>query len=396
MKLLRLYKNAFGGLSREVWLLSAVMLINRTGTMVVAFLSLYLTQAIGLSVRETGIVMLCFGTGALTGTWIGGRLTDRVGAYFVQFWSLAIGGVLFLVMSTLTDFYLLCLVAFLLSTFGEAYRPANQVSIAHFSSPGNFTRSTSLVRLAINLGWSLGPLIGGFVAFYNFKWLFWIDGLTNLMAAAMVFLFLKPKVKPKPKAKTSTQLFPADSPYRDKPFLWFILFNTTFAMCFFPLFTVMGLYYKEVIGLNTKEIGVLLGLNGLIVVIFEMVFLYKIKDKFKPISMVLIGTVFLILNFLVIFFFKQYAWMLLAVLLVSISEMFAMPFMNTITIQRAKEHNRGQYSGLNSMSWAVAQMTAPLISTQIIDGLGYTALLYFFIALSTFTTIGFAFLRNRI
>lgn len=396
MNIIDLYKNAFAGLTKQVWLLSLVMLINRSGTMVVAFLSLYLTKSIKLSIQEAGIVMMFFGVGALAGTWLGGRVTDRKGSYFVQFWSLMLGGVFFLVFSTITNFYLLCAVAFLLSTFGDAYRPANQVAIAHFSTPETYTRSTSLVRLAINLGWSIGPLIGGFVAFYDFKYLFWIDGLTNLLAAGLVLMFLKPKEVINSKPKSKVIFFPADSPYRDGYFMWFILFSTTFAMCFFPLFTVMSLYYEEVLHFNTKQIGSLMGINGLIVVLVEMVFLYKIRGRFSDIKMVFVGGVLLVLNYVVFLFFQSYAWMVVAVLVASFAEIFSMPFMNTITIKRAKEHNRGQYSALNSMSWAVAQMATPLISTFIIGGFGYATLLLFFISVSIFTAIGFGLLVKKL
>jgi predicted MFS family arabinose efflux permease len=159
-----LLKNAYGGLSPKIWLLALVMLINRAGTMVVAFMTVYTTQKLHFSIENAGFVMMSFGFGAILGSYLGGKLTDIFGYFFVQFGSLFIGGLLFFVVAEIQTFELLCVATFILSAFGEAYRPANSVSIAHLSTPETFTRSISLVRLAINLGWAVGPVLGGFFA----------------------------------------------------------------------------------------------------------------------------------------------------------------------------------------------------------------------------------------
>jgi predicted MFS family arabinose efflux permease len=394
MKFITLYKNAFGGLSKEIWLLGFVMFINRVGSMVIAFLSLYLTQSAKLSVEQAGIILMFFGVGAITGSWLGGKVADMKGHYFVQFWSLLIGGFLFLLMGSVSSFYLLCAVAFILSCFGDAYRPANQVAIAHFSKPENFTRSVSLVRLAINLGWSIGPMIGGLVAFYDFKLIFWIDGITNILAAAMVWRFLRTgQIIKKPKIDDAIKS--EDSPLKDRFFLGFLFFNTLYAMCFFPLFTVMGLYYKEILHFNTKEIGFLMGSNGLVVALVEMILLYKIRDKYQHLTLIALGCFFLVINYLIIFGFESYWMILVAMLFSSLSEMFSMPFMNTLTIERSKPHNRGHYSALNSMTWALAQTSGPLFSTQIISRFGYQPMIGVFIAISLVSMLGFLFLRYK-
>lgn len=89
---LHLYRRAYKGLSPSVWLLAGVMLINRCGTMVLPFMTLYLTQHLHYSVQDAGIVMAIYGLGAFVGTFLGGRLTDRFGFYYVQLFSLLFGG----------------------------------------------------------------------------------------------------------------------------------------------------------------------------------------------------------------------------------------------------------------------------------------------------------------
>ena len=149
----RTYRNAYSGLSRSTWLLSIIMLINRSGTMVIPFMTLYLTSpAMGYSVGQAGFVFGLFGAGAFFGAYFGGRLTDKIGFYPVQMITLTGGGVLFIVLGQMKTFPLICLFTFLLSFVNEAFRPANSTAIATYSKEENRTRSYSLNRLAINLG----------------------------------------------------------------------------------------------------------------------------------------------------------------------------------------------------------------------------------------------------
>ena len=57
----QLYKNAYTGLSRNTWYLTIVMLINRSGTMVIPFLTIYCTQRLHFSLTQAGFVMGLFG-----------------------------------------------------------------------------------------------------------------------------------------------------------------------------------------------------------------------------------------------------------------------------------------------------------------------------------------------
>ena len=98
------YLNTFKGLSKEVWWLALITLINRAGTMVIPFLSLYLTEDLEFSLSNVGTLMVCFGLGSVVGCWLGGKLTDSIGYYKVMVRSLLSTGILFIGLQFLNTF----------------------------------------------------------------------------------------------------------------------------------------------------------------------------------------------------------------------------------------------------------------------------------------------------
>lgn len=391
-----LLKKAYGGLSPKIWLLALVMLINRAGTMVVAFMTVYTTQKLHFSIENAGFVMMTFGFGAILGSYLGGKLTDIFGYFVVQVGSLFLGGLLFFVVAEIQSFELLCASVFVLSAFGEAYRPANSVSIAHLSTPETFTRSISLVRLAINLGWAVGPVLGGLFATRDYKYLFWADGLTNIFASLIVLFFLKNKfVKKQKLSKNEVIQNRSESPWRDGFFMVFMLFTTIYLMSFSPIFTVLPVYYKEVCKMSEFQIGVLMGLNGLLVALVEMLIIYKVDGKFNRLKIIGFGCFLLVINYAVYINFTTYTWMLVGIIFGTFSEIFAMPFMNSFSVERAKSHNRGQYSAVYAMTWPVAQIGSSLLGTQAIARFGYDLLLLFLGLLAVVCTAGFYYLAKK-
>ncbi|MEZ4829106.1 MAG: MFS transporter [Bacteroidia bacterium] len=201
-KTFTLYKNSFSGLPREIWLISMVSLINRSGAMVVPFLTVYLTRKMGFSLIEAGWVMSAFGLGSIAGAIVGGRLTDRVGHYQVQFWALLLGGGMYFVLMQMETLWTIAVTTFFTSLVNDSFRPANMSSISAYSPKNLYTRSVALLRFAINLGFSIGPAVGGFLAAtVGYKWLFVVDGMTCIAAAIVFRMAVTQKYEEKPEEK---------------------------------------------------------------------------------------------------------------------------------------------------------------------------------------------------
>lgn len=366
-----LYKNAFTGLTKNTWLLSTVMLVNRSGTMVIPFMTIYCTQQLHFTLPQAGIVMALFGAGAILGAYIGGYSTDKFGFYTQQLVSLLLGGIMFLVVGFLKTYESLCIGTFILSVCNESFRPANAAAVAFYSKADNTTRSFSLNRLAINLGWAVGGTLGGFLASVSYHSLFWVDGGTNIMAALLLLKLLpygKNNVKHESKSKKKKA-------YTDYYYIIFIIITFFFASCFFQLFTMQPVFFKIQWKFNEAFIGILMALNGVIIVFIEMILVYKLERKklhtfFIRIGFVVAGISFACLNLLP----PSHASAIFSISLITIGEMLSMPFMNSFWIERSSSYNRGQYAALYAIAWSIAQIVAPLYGTNVAAKAGFDTL----------------------
>lgn len=391
---LQLYRNAYSGLSRQMWWLSFVIFINRSGTMVIPFLTVYLTHK-GYTLEQAGFVMGAFGTGAILGGYLGGRLTDRFGHFYVQVFSLMLNGLLFIVLGQMRSLTQITICIFILSSLGEAFRPANSTAIANYSNESNRTRCYSLNRLAINLGWSVGPAIGGMLASISYSLLFWADGLTCILASLVLYGVFRSDKNLQPKKKKSVERDKGPSAYRDQIFLSGMLCIFLVGVCFFQMFSILPVYFKEQVHLNEATIGWILAMNGLIIALVEMVLVYKLENRrnavlYMTLGALLIGSAFLVLNVS-----AHASTVLFSMIVITFGEMLLFPFMNNFWVKRSTEENRGQYAAVYTMSFSLAIVLAPTLASQIATRGGFTVLWIFNFLVCSLAALGFHLLKKR-
>lgn len=389
-KAARYYVNSYKGLSREIWLLAFVNLINRCGTMVIPFMMLYLTSQLGCSISKAGIVMGLWGIGAFIGSYFGGKLTDKVGFYKIQLFSLFFGGVGFIILGQLQNYYAICVFTFLLAMVNEAFRPANSAAMGRFSNEENRMRSFTLMRLSFNLGWSVGAGIGGFVAHYSYQLLFWVDGVTNLLAALLLLYLLPDKhsIQHKGIHQESKQNV---SILSDKAFVQFILISVIYLSCFVQLFTNLPVYFKKELHFEENFIGYLSSWNGLLIVLIEMTIIFWIEKNWTKNRAVTIGVAFHVIAYLMLVFFQLPFWgAFIMMTLITISEMLAFSVLVSFWMDRTSDTNRGQYAAIWTMTWAFSQTVGPLLGSVMAQYAGFKMLWLTVALLSTSATLLYA------
>lgn len=395
---IQLYKNAYDGLSRRIWLLSVVMLINRSGTMVLAFMTLYCTY-LGYSIKQAGWVVALYGMGSIVGALLGGKISDRFGFYYTQVSALFFGGLLFILLGQMTSYKSICIYTFFLSMVNESFRPANATAIAHYSTPQNRTQSFSLVRLAINLGWGIGSALGGFLASINYHLLFWVDGFTNIAAAIMLLVILprvpmnQQKTAPAPDSVAPVR----KTPYTDKPFLFFWLFTLFFSICFFQLFTTVPLFFKESLLMNEFWIGIVMAGNGIFIALFEMVIVYKLEGRRPYLRLMFYGALLMAASFILLNIPLPNGFIVAVIfmLVITLAEIIAMPFMNTYYISRTTNYNRGQYAGMYNMAWSAAQVIGSSAGAFLAYRYGFNNLWFMVCGLSLTAAAGYYWLQTK-
>ena len=381
--LFRSYFESFGGLRREIWLLSVITLINRAGTMVIPFLSLYLTKSRGFSLEEVGWILTFFGLGSVTGSWLGGKLTDKIGHYRTMALSLIGSSVLFVLLQFPDSFWTICLGIYLVMTVADIFRPAVFVAISAYSKPQNRTRSVTLIRLAINLGFSAGPALGGLIiATGGYSGLFWVDGLTCLAAGILLLKLLHPKRSiPEPE----DIIINAKTAISDKLYLIFIFAMMIFGFIFIQYFSTMPLYYAESHQLNELEIGLLLGLNGLTIFLFEMPLIKFMENrKHTATGYVILGTILTGFSFLVINLTDWVGILMVGMLLATVGEMIGFPFSNSFALNRSDGKKRGSYMALYSIAFSVSHIFGHNSGMQLIDKFGFEFTWYTMFGLALF------------
>lgn len=382
-------------------MIALVTLINRSGMMVLPFLSLYLTEDLGFSLGQSSIVMSVFGLGSMVGALTGGYLADRIGYFKVVFFSLIFGGILYLTLALLSHFYALCVGVFFASLVADALRPAMSASLTVYADKNNLTRTFSLMRMAVNLGASIGPALAGLLAVVGYFWIFIGDGITSIAAGVAYYFYFRnsqsDKKKQHPSAAQTEREDQSHSknPLTDFLFIFYCISTLGYAIVFFQMWGTMPLFFRNIHQISEPEIGVLLALNGLFVFLFEMPLVFKLENNYRISSVINVGIILLLCAMLVLNTSEQNWILYLSIFLMSISEILAMPFMMTVVLKRATLVSRGKYIGFYTMVWGSAFIFAPLIGMYCVEYFGYQFLWYAMSLICIFTLIAVGYFTKK-
>ena len=367
------YINNFRGFSREIWILTLITFINRAGTMVLPFLSKYLKEDLHFSYGEVGWIMVCFGSGSMIGSWLGGKLSDKIGFYRIMIFSLFTTGVLLFFVQFITTFVGLCVGMFVLMIIADMFRPAMFVSLGAYAKAENRTRALTLIRLAINLGFAAGPALGGLIIMsIGYGGLFWIDGGTCIIAIGIFWLLVKEKKKSKFIDKQNPDNVLTHSVFKDKPF-WIFLFGCLVTgILFFQVFTTIPLYHKEQFNLTELQTGLLLTMNGLLIFFLEMPMVsYVERHKISKVKVVAAGSLLMGVSLFLLLLNTWAGILIIMMVFMTFGEMFAFPFSNSVALSRAPKGHEGRYMAIFTMSFSLAHILSAKVGMEIIAYYGY-------------------------
>ena len=368
------YINNFKGFSREVWILALVTFINRAGTMVLPFLSKYLKEDLHFTYSQVGWIMVSFGLGSMLGSWLGGKLSDKIGFYKIMVFSLFCSGLLFFGIPLITSFYPLCITFFVIMVVADMFRPAMFVSLSTYAKPENRVRAFTLVRLAVNLGFAAGPALGGLIIMgMGYSGLFWVDGTSCIVAISLFALLVKEKKKPVSEIADANPDQQVKSVFNDNIFWLFLFISFVSALLFFQIFSTLPIYHSEKYGLTEFQTGLLMTMNGLLIFALEMPIVSKFETRqTSKIKIILAGCVLMTLSFWVLLYDTFAGILIISMLFITFGEILIFPFSNAFALSRAPKGHEGKYMALFTMSFSLAHIGSSKTGFEIIARFGYT------------------------
>jgi predicted MFS family arabinose efflux permease len=360
---------ALRGLPREVWILFLATLVNRMGTMALPFLVLYLTRDIGLAAATAGGMLALYGATSLVASPLGGRLADRFSPLAVLKVSLFGTGVLTLVYPLARHKGAVAALTVLWAFANELYRPASMSAMTTLVPPEKRRSVIALGRLAVNLGMSVGPAIGGVLASVSFPALFAVDGATSILAGLVLFAWRHPPAR----AGGAHAAAPSPSVLSDRRLLYFLLALLPVAVVFFQHTSAMALFLVRDLGFSERTYGLLFTVNTLLIVALEVP-LNEATGRMSHGRVLAAGSLLCGIGFGLLAVVRSLPGVIGTVVVWTFGEMVLLPGMGAYVADLAPAERRGAYMGLYTMTFGAAFALGPWLGTFVLSRLGATVL----------------------
>lgn len=347
----------YRGFDRRMWVLFWSMLIDGVGySLIGPYILLFMEQDLEVSMALGGLVLTVAGVIGAAGNMIGGLMADRYGRRGVMVASMLLRSLTFVLLAVVVtyrpDFLIIAALLTLSYFFGGVFQPANNAMVADVTEPAKRMEAYGLLRVAWNLGFAVGPIIGGALILISFPLTFTISAVISFFAALIVALMLTESYVPVPREKKEPGLkgFGNLKPI----FLLFCLFTL-------PLFVMSGqfgstytVYANERVGIDTVTIGLVFGLNGLMVVLLQMPISRWLTER-NPYMGMLAGSVVYSVGYLLVAAVTDGWWLALTMIIITLGEIIVVPVSNALTVLLAPDDSRGKYLGvfgvISSFGW---------------------------------------------
>ncbi len=358
-------------LPHNMWVLFWATLINRSGTMVLPFLALYMTKQFNYSDAEAGLTLAVYGAGALVTSPVIGKISDKVGSYKIMKLSLAFTGLMFFVYPFISGYYLILIFTFIIAVINEAFRPANMSLISEVVPVEQRRTAYALNRLAINLGMSIGPVVGGLLALINFSLIFYVDGITSLIAVFFLATARWDKITEPEEAHIQSGSMEAThlGALKDKHLVFFLLGLIPVTMVFFQHMSTMPLFIVHDLGFSTATYGALTIINtGLIILIEVPLSNYLSSWSYK--KSLTTGAVLTAVGFGAMTFAHTIPLLIITIIIWTFGEMIIFPASAAYISEIAPAKKRGEYMGFYQMSFSISFMAGPWLGALVLENFG--------------------------
>lgn len=391
-------KGTYAEYPKTFWTLVMVTFIDKLGGFLLfPFFALYITRKFNVGMTEVGILFALFAGSSFIGSFLGGALTDRIGRRSMIIFSLLTSAFSTLAMGfvdTLQAFYIIAAVS---GIFTDTGGPAYNAIVGDLLPEEKRAQGFGILRVALNVSAVIGPAIGGFLAARSYLALFIIDAIISTIVAVIVYFTIpetKPELRPGKQPESMAGSFRGYfKVFRDGAFLFFILACTLAWMTYMNMNTTLGVFLRDVHSIPESGYGYIISLNAIIVVLFQF-WTTRRLEKYPPMLVMALGTLLFAIGFGMYGLFSSYAWFMIAMVVITIGEMVAIPVASAEVINFAPEEMRGRYSAVYGISWMLPFAVGPYMAGLLIDNYDPKLLWYACAACGTLATLGFLVLHR--
>ncbi|MHB1948191.1 MAG: MDR family MFS transporter [Gammaproteobacteria bacterium] len=374
---MNLYREAFLNIKKFpkiFWVVITATLINQIGNMALVFLMLYTTQHLGFTLEQSASAFAVLSGSMLLSGILSGNLIDYFGAARVMIGAVLMNGIVLLVIPLLHNYYAIILMCLLWGLFYGAYRPASQTLISYFTTDGLHKITFSVFRLALNLGMSIGPVLGGYLATYSFSAIFISNGIANLLTcfilvsglAGSVWLTYRPVSEQK-------KIFTLKWLKYDSTLRLFLIGMIPVSMVFFQHESTLAVYLKQDLGFPLSFYGWLFTINTLLIVFFELLLNVAMMNWPYRVNFIL-GTLFISAGFAGLYFATDMWHIILLTVFWTMGEMILYPSASSYIAEISPEGRRGSYMALFGSCSNLGMLLGPWSGAVVMQHLGSSAL----------------------
>jgi MFS family permease len=356
---------------KQFWLLLGASFIDGLGgALLFPFFTLYLTARFDIGMTTVGLIFGVFSVSAITGSFIGGALSDRLGRKRMIIFGLVASALITLLMGFAGDIRLFFLAAVFVGLLANVGDPARQAMIADLLPPKQRADGYGLMRVVMNLAVTLGPAIGGFMAARSYLSLFITDAIASTLTAIIVLIFIKETLPKRQAGETPESMGTTFKGYldafKDRVFMVFLVAAVLVNLVYMQMNTTLSVYLRDVHGVSPQHYGWLISMNALLVVIFQFAVTRKVK-RYQPLYVLAVGAFLYAIGFGMYGVVGTYTLFVVAMLVITVGEMIIAPIAQAVVALLAPEAMRGRYMAVFGFSWAIPAAFGPLLAGMIMD-----------------------------
>lgn len=364
-------RTLFGAYPAQFWVLVMATFIDRLGgALLFPFLTLYITQKFGIGMTQVGGIFVVFSLSSVVGSFMGGALADRLGRKGMLLFGLIASGLTSLLMGFVDSLGLFMIVIMVVGLLANAGGPAQQAMVADLLPEEKRAEGFGILRVAVNLSFTIGPMLGGFLAAQSYLLLFVSDAVASMVTAVIVVLAIGETLpQPDEEAEPQTMLQSIGGysvALRDVAFIGFMVASVLMVLVYMQMNTTLAVFLRDVHGVNEQRYGYLMSLNAAMVVLLQFP-VTRWVGQYRPLKVMAAGTVLYAVGFALYGFVGVYVLFLLAMAVITVGEMMVSPVSQSIVARMAPETMRARYMAVYGFNWVIATAFGPLLAGLIMD-----------------------------